>query len=115
MEGTNTVWGRDGGWGGGVGGGGMTTFKLFNMLGKMKISAHDISIYFFIFPRKKGFHFMQTVSYRDNLHELSNPTCWENKKKNISKGLLKFSPSMLSINYTARWDTVFYYTSTSDY
>ena len=37
---------------------GSMTFKLFNMLGKMKISAHDISIYFFLFfPGRKDLTF----------------------------------------------------------
>ena len=41
---------------------------------------------------------MQMVSLRDNLHEMSDPISWKNKK-NVSKCcLLKFLPSMLRVN-----------------
>ena len=41
---------------------------------------------------------MQTVSRGDSLHEQPKPIFWKKNKKNISKYLLKISPSMLSVN-----------------
>ena len=42
---------------------------------------------------------MQIVFIGDDLHDTSNPICWENKNVYISKCLLlKLLPSMLSVN-----------------
>ena len=47
---------------------------------------------------------MQIVSLGDNLHEMSYPVFWENKK-NISKyRLLKILPRVLSVRYKAVTD-----------
>ena len=37
--------------------------------------------YFLIFPANRIWHFMQTVSIGDNLHEMSNPVSWEKIRK----------------------------------
>ena len=39
------------------------------------------NLWYFISPENKTWHFMQIVSSGDNLHEMSNPVFWENKKK----------------------------------
>ena len=53
-------------------------------------------------------HFMQIVSYGDNLHEMSNNVLLEKLEKNISKHLPKILPSMLRITSiiisVARWE-----------
>ena len=41
---------------------------------------------------------MQIVSIGDNLHEMSKPVFWENKKKELKCHLLTTLPGMLSIN-----------------
>ena len=41
---------------------------------------------------------MQIVSLGDNLHEISNPSFWDNKKIISKCFLLKLLPNMLSIN-----------------
>ena len=48
-----------------------------------KFSADDIFKYVshFVFREKKIRHFMQIVSNGENIHEISNPVFWENKKK----------------------------------
>ena len=45
-------------------------------------SADDklMMFFFLFFPDKRILHFMQIVSNGDNLHEMSNPVFWENKK-----------------------------------
>ena len=41
--------------------------------------------YLFYFSQRNNiWHFMQSVSVRDNLHEMSNPVSWENKKNILS-------------------------------
>ena len=43
--------------------------------------------------KKTGFDIvMQIVSIGDNLHEMSNPVFWENKKNILKCRLLKFYP-----------------------
>ena len=60
-------------------------------------SADRKLIFFLFFPENRIWHFMQIVSSGDNLHAMSNPVFWENKK-NISKcRLLKFLPRVLSV------------------
>ena len=38
--------------------------------------------FFLFFPENRILYFMQSVSFGDNLHEISNPVFWE-KKKNM--------------------------------
>ena len=41
-------------------------------------SADDkLMIFFLFFPENWIWHFMQIVSFGDNLHEMSNPVFWE--------------------------------------
>ena len=42
-------------------------------------SADDKLIFFLIFPGNRHCHFIQIVSWRDTLHEMSKPGFWENK------------------------------------
>ena len=48
-------------------------------LGKI-FSRRHMEIVFLFFPENRIWHFMQIVSLGDNLHEISNPGFWENKK-----------------------------------
>ena len=53
---------------------------MFSMLGK--IAADMILKYFsYVFLESRLCHFMQIVSWGDNLHEMSKPIFWEKKKK----------------------------------
>ena len=63
-------------------------------------SADDkLIIFFLVSPENNFFHSMQIASFGDNLHGMPESVFWENKKKNISNCcLLKFLPSMLSVN-----------------
>ena len=38
---------------------------------------------FLVFPANRIWHFMQSVSSWDNVHEMSNPVTWEKNKKTI--------------------------------
>ena len=40
-------------------------------------SADDKLIFFLIFPENRFGHFMQIVSYGDNLHEMTKPIFWK--------------------------------------
>ena len=44
------------------------------------ISADDVDGFFYIlfFPENRLWHFMQIVSWGENLHEMSEPIFWEN-------------------------------------
>ena len=55
-------------------------------------------MFFFLFPENGVWHFTQIVSIGTNLHEMSNPGCWESKK-NISIFLLKILDRVLSVKY----------------
>ena len=56
-----------------------------------------LTIFFLLFPQNRIWQFMQIVTNGNNLHEMSKPFFWENKK-NISKyRLLKISHRNLSI------------------
>ena len=45
-------------------------------------SADDkLMIFFLFFPVNRIWHFMQIVSWGDNLHEMSNPVFWEKQEK----------------------------------
>ena len=46
------------------------------MLGK-NFSRQHFGIFFFFFPENRLWHFLQTVSLRVNLHEMSNPIFWK--------------------------------------
>ena len=48
-------------------------------LGKICSRRHT-EILFLLFPENKIWHFIQIFSNEDNLHEISNPVFWENKK-----------------------------------
>ena len=57
----------------------VVVFLILSMLGKTFRQNWNI---FLIFSQKIGFqHYMQTVSCRDSLHEMSKPLFWKNKKK----------------------------------
>ena len=43
-------------------------------------SRQHIEVCFLIFPRKQDLTFHASVSNGDNLHEMSSPVFWENKK-----------------------------------
>ena len=46
------------------------------------LSADDkLMIFFLFFPVNRIWHFMQIVSWGDNLHEMSNPVFWEKQEK----------------------------------
>ena len=63
-------------------------------------SADDkLMIFFLFFPENRIWHFMQIVSLGDNLHEMSNPVFWENKKNLPKCCLLKILPRVLSVNF----------------
>ena len=54
----------------------LSSLLTISMLGK--ISADDILIFLFFFPpENRIWHFMQIVSTRDNLHDMSNSVFWE--------------------------------------
>ena len=60
---------------------------------------HKMMQFFLFFPGNRAWHFMQTISLGDNLHECQSLFSGKNTK-NISKCyLLKFLPSMLIVNY----------------
>ena len=40
---------------------------------------------------------MHIVSLGDNLHEMSNPILWENKKKNINMSSAEFAHSVVKV------------------
>ena len=46
-------------------------------------------------------HFIQICSFGGNLHELSNPVFWKNKKLNNQISRLLNSPRVVKINYSA--------------
>ena len=48
------------------------------------LSIWYLIIYFLIFPENRLWHFMQIVSLGDNLHEMSEPVFWKNKKNAIN-------------------------------
>ena len=41
----------------------------------------QLMIFFLFFPENRIWHFMQIVSWGDNLHEMSNPVFWGKKDK----------------------------------
>ena len=43
---------------------------------------------------------MQIVSNRDNLHEMSNPDLWENKKNIINLSSAKYSQRVVKVKET---------------
>ena len=90
-----------------------------------KILADDILKYFSYFsPEDRIWLFMQTVSNRDNLHEMSNPIFWKIKRKitiNLSSAesvqwvvkniytFLSLDHSMLGKNFSWHFDFFYYY------
>ena len=52
---------------------------MFSALGK-NFSRQHFEILFLFFRENRVRHFKQIFSNRDNLHEMSNPVFWENKK-----------------------------------
>ena len=46
---------------------------------------NNLVILFLFFPENRIWHFMQTVSIGDNLHEISNPVFCQKKKKKKKK------------------------------
>ena len=59
-------------------------------LGKI-FSSRYFEIFFLFFPENRVWHFMQVVSIGDNLHEMSQPVIWENKKNVISLSSAEFA------------------------
>ena len=57
-----------------------------------------LMVFFLFFLENRIWHFMQIVSWGDNLHEASNSVFWKNKKKYLKCHLLKFLRSMQSAN-----------------
>ena len=56
---------------------------MLSTLGKI-FSRCDVEIFFLFFPGNRILHFMKIVSNGDNVHEMSNPVSWENKKNMTS-------------------------------
>ena len=54
----------------------VSLFLSLCMLGK-NFSRQHFEIFFLFLPENRIWHFMQIVSYGDNLHEMSNPICLE--------------------------------------
>ena len=65
-------------------------FKLFtlSMLGKKNWQTTFWKV-FLLFEEKEIWHFMQTVSSGDSLHEMSEPTLWENMKNILNLYICK--------------------------
>ena len=51
-------------------------YLTLSTLGKI-FSRRHFEIFFLFFSENRIWHFMQIVSYGDNLHEMSNPVFWE--------------------------------------
>ena len=77
---------------------GYSSYLPLSMLGKY-FSRRHFEIFFLSFPENKIWHFMQTVSNGDNLHEISNPVFWENKKyiTNLSSAVLAQTVVMVKV------------------
>ena len=71
-----------------------TIYAVFCMLGKI-FNRQDTEIFLLFFPEYRVWHFMQIVSNEDYLHEMPNPVFG---KDILNCCMLKFLPSMLSIN-----------------
>ena len=73
-------------------------FLTPSTLGKI-FSRQHIEIFFLFFPGNIIEHFMQTVSNGDNLHEMSNPVFWKNKKNFIHLSSADFASRGVKVNY----------------
>ena len=56
-------------------------FNPYRAQGKFNRQQFDDFFFFFFFSENKIWHFMQTVSLEDNLHEISNIVIWNNLEK----------------------------------
>ena len=76
---------------------------LFNLYHSLSFISRrqNVDKFFFIFPRKTLWYFMQIVSLEDNLREMPNPLFSEKKKKStiFKRPLLISLPSLLSVNW----------------
>ena len=66
------------------------------ILGKI-FSRRHFEIFFFVFPRKKIWHFMQTVSNGDSLHEMSKPVYGKNKENIVRLSSAESVCSVVSV------------------
>ena len=55
------------------------------------------NIFFLFFLEKKLLHFVQIVSRGDNLHEISKPIFWKNKKNIISLSSAEFAQRVVKV------------------
>ena len=78
----------------------MYTFHIpvltLSTLGKI-FSRQLIETCFVIFPRKQIWHFMQIVSYGNNLHEMSNLFSGKNKKNTINLLSAEYAQRVLMV------------------
>ena len=59
---------------------------------------NKLMIFFFLFPERRIWFFMQTVSNGDNLHEMSDHVSGVEYKKYFSMFLLKILPRVLNVD-----------------